>query len=329
MTVVGPALALAMLGDRLGVVRSQDRWAVQVPADAERLARMTSPHRPPYATKPVGREAWSTSFRLDPPKLFEPDRPLQPPGAAVLGALRRPLGVREGRWLSVPAYLLSIALAAALVRPERRPSAVALVALLPFLATGTVFGAPFALPLAGLAACLLGLRARAGRLAGVAGGLAASFEHRAWLVGPADAAPGLERHGWTRAGGWLLIGYTACVALPKVLDPIGAASALRGRSELAPGVGLVNLLMFRGWQDTAWAHALFAGVPVVLLLATWLVLRRQWVLAKTIAGAACLWLLSLFLAREASPEALGIPVALLGLAVLMHEAQPQSDSVRT
>ena len=45
-------------------------------------------------------------------------------------------------------------------------------------------------------------------------------------------------------------------------------------------------------------------------------------------GAACLWLLSLFLAREASFEALGVPVVLLGLAALMDE-EPPINSVRT
>jgi hypothetical protein len=313
---------LATLGGRLGVVRTQDRWPVQAPADAEKLAGLESRYRPPHATKPLGREAWSTSFRLDPPRVFEPDRPLSPPGAAMLGALLTPLGVADGRVLSLPAYLLLILLSAAVARPEHRPSAVALAALLPFLATGTVFGAPSAVVLAALAACLLALAA--GRWGGACAlaGLAAALDHRAWLAALPLAAQGRKPGAWTRAGRWLLLGYAAAIGLPLLLDPVHVLAApLRAGGALGPGVGLANLLIFRGWQDAGWAHAVFALFPAGLALATLVLLRRRWSRPRAIAGAAFLWLLSLFLAREASPEALGVPVVLLGLAALLDEDQ--------
>jgi hypothetical protein len=320
LTVAAPGLLLARLGQRLGTVRTQDRWAIQQPADSARLARLESPYRPPYATRPVGREAWSSSFRLDPPRLFEPDRPLSPPGSAVLGALLTPFGLADGRWLSVPAYLLLLGLAAALVRPELRPSALAVAALSPFLATGTVFGAPHALVLATLAACLLALSRRRAAGASALAGMSAGLDHRAWLAAPLLALPTLERREWQRAGRWLLIGYAVSVVLPLLLDPAGLAASARGTSGvIGPGVGLANLLIFRGWQDAPWVHALYAVVPVGLAATTLLLLRRRWSQPLRLAGAAGVWLLSLFLAREASAEALGVPLLLLGVAALLDQ----------
>jgi hypothetical protein len=243
----------------------------------------------------------------------------------MLGALLTPLGVADGRVLSLPAYLLLILLAARVVRPERRPCAVALAALLPFLATGTVFGAPSALALAALAACLLALMARFWGRAGALAGFAAALDHRAWLAAPLLAAPGLEPSARTRAGRSLLLGYAAAIGLPLLLDPANVVAAtLRAPRALAPGVGLANLLIFRGWQDAGWAHALFALFPAALALATLVLLRRRWSRQRAIAGAAFLWLLSLFLAREASAESLGVPVVLLGLAALVDEDQANS-----
>jgi hypothetical protein len=140
------------------------------------------------------------------------------------------------------------------------------------------------------------------------------------LAVPLLAAPGLERREWPRAGRWLLIGYAVCLVLPLLVDPTGvAASALGATRGIGPGVGLANLLIFRGWQDAAWVHALYAVVPLGLAAATLLLLRLPRSRPLALAGTAGVWLLSLFLAREASAEALGVPLVLLGLAGLLEE----------
>src|SRR5262249_51809353 len=95
--IVLPAWVLRGLSERTGLVRAQDRWAVQVQADAARLADGESPYAQPPATTPFGREAFSTSFRLDPPAELVPDRPLVPPGTTTLAAVLRPVGLRDPR----------------------------------------------------------------------------------------------------------------------------------------------------------------------------------------------------------------------------------------
>jgi hypothetical protein len=74
--------------------------------------------------------------------------------------------------------------------------------------------------------------------------------------------------------------------------------------------------MYRGWQDLRWVHTLLAAVPLLVSFVCLPMLQRRRGLPQAMTAAAFLWLLSLFLAREASPESLGIPVMLLGLAVM-------------
>ena len=97
LVVAVPTLALVRVGDRTGLVRAQDPAVVQAQADARRLAAGRSPYSRPLDTTPPGREAISSSFRLDPPAAIEPDHPLLPPGPSVLAAALRVVGWRDLR----------------------------------------------------------------------------------------------------------------------------------------------------------------------------------------------------------------------------------------
>jgi hypothetical protein len=94
-----PTALMAGAWGRTGI-RGQDRWVVQAPADGSRLSSGLSPYAEPPPERPLGREAWSTSFRLEPPRLLAPDRPNLPPGGALLAAGQGLLGHRTcgSRW---------------------------------------------------------------------------------------------------------------------------------------------------------------------------------------------------------------------------------------
>lgn len=330
--VVGiPTVVLVGIGHRTGAVRAQDRWAVQVPADAQRLSRGESPYRQPFECKPSALEAWSTSFRQGPPRRLEPDRPLQPPGAAALGVLSQASGIRDGRVLSLLGVAALIASLAITVPPAARPLTLAVSALIPFLALGTTFGAPFALPLAALVSGAgAAVRGKA-LLAGILGGLAGALDPRALLAAPFLALR-LATDGRRRLAAGFVGGYAALVLPAVAPDPLAFVQSLSRGVTLEPGVGLANLLFFKGWQDSAAAHALYAVLPWALLLLFAASLRLAWMRRNSApALSALVVLLSLFLAPSASAESLGMPVVLLLLAKVGEDAwtsdrPPSADS---
>jgi hypothetical protein len=313
--VVGvPAAALVAIGHRTGAVRSQDRWAIQVPADAGRLERGESPYQPPFERRPAAREAWTTSFRLDPPRRLEPDSPLMPPAASVLGILTRAVGILDGRLLSLAAYALLVALATARAPAPARPLALAAAALSPFIGLGTTFGAGTALPLLVLLACAHAAASGRPALAGMLGGVAGALDHRALLAAPLLVWGTPPLRGGRRLAG-LLGGYAAFVLPVTALGPGAWARLLATPPAAEPGVGLVNLLAFRGWQDSAGAHAVLALSPLLLLAIALRILRVAATRpVEPLPAAALVVLVALFLAPSASAEALGIPLLLLVLA---------------
>lgn len=320
LLVVGaPTAVLIGLGLRTGAVRAQERWPVQVAADAQRLARGESPYAQPFERKPAAREAWSSSFRLDPPALLEPDRPLQPPGPSVLGLTAHATAFRDGRVLLLPAYAGLLALAA-WAHAGTQPVALSASALLPFLAVGTTFGTPLALPLVALVACARAASSQRAGLAGLLAGIAVAFDHRALLVVPFLALPALARPVRRRAATGLLAGYATLVLPVAALAPVAWARALAPNPTIEPGVGLVNLLIYRGGESSPAAHAALALAPLVLFVFAAALLR--WVSrrpAAAPAAAALVMLVALFLAPAVSAESLGTPVVLLAFAALRRE----------
>lgn len=314
--VAAPTLVVVDIGERTGTPRTQDAWVVQTQADAGRLARAESPYTAPPEEAPAGREAWATSFRLDPPRLLTPDRPLVPPGASVLAGLLRPLSGGDPRRLALLALGALLALLARLGGPEQRPLALAAGAV-PFLAVGVPFGARDALPLAALVGALMAARGGRALVAGALAGFAGALDHRALLLAPFLVLPDLRAPLWRRVGAGCLAAYAALVLPVALLDLRAFAGALAASPRIQPGVGLANLLFFKGGQDTMAAHALFAALPLATLLIS-IALTRLAVegRASALGLGALTALLGLWLAPAASPEAMSIPVVLALLAVL-------------
>ena len=148
--IVVPAAFLVWSGMSTGTARAQDEWLARVVAPASAL------------------EAWSVSFRRD------------PPGPLIAGAEAAPLAprspVRDPRPLVLAAAGLSAFFLARLAPPRTRLLVLAASMLSPAMVLGVVFGSPQPVVLAGMAGGALLARARGARvLVGLlAGGLIAA-----------------------------------------------------------------------------------------------------------------------------------------------------------
>ena len=314
-----PAVLLASLSDRTGVVRAQDPAVVQARADAGRMLAGRSAYVSRAESLPRGREAVSRSFRLDPPAEVLPSSPLLPPGPAVLVGLGRPLGVRD---LRPPAALALVVLAVVLAAHTEgrcRRTALAIALLAGPMALGTAFGTPHAFFLAALVAAWATSRRGASLASGLLAGTAVALDHRAALVAPFVLArvatlPGREsRRAVLRGVGGAVGAYLLLVGPIALLDPGSFVARLAERPVPGPGLGLVNLLAYRGGEASAAAFALAALAPLLAAgLVLWLLKRQGPPLA--LGGIASLaWLV---VAPAVSPEAVAVPVLLLGVAAL-------------
>ncbi len=316
LMVVVPTLIVVSVGEHTGTPRAQDDWVVRVAADAHCLARGRSPYAdaPPAGSGP-GREAWTTSFRMEPPGALVTERPFLPPGSTTLAALGP--GIRDPRVMTLLALGLLLALVARLVQPAERPLALALAGLAPPLAIGTVFGSPTALPLVALLGSLAMARGGRAFLAGALAGAAAALDHRAWLGVPFLLSP-LARGGrvpWPRVLGGVAAGYLVLV-LPAVLPDAGAfAAAMRAEGGLGPGLGLANLFLYWAAPDGTFALTVFALAPLAAVLAVGGLLAPR-AAPSPLALAALAVGLGLFLSRGVSAEAVALPLVLLVLSAL-------------
>lgn len=185
--VIVPSLVMIRVAQASGVYRAQDRWAVALR---------------PESAPGKAREAWSSSFRRDPPALLERGRALPAPR------------LREPRMLTLAMVPIAAALALALVAPGLRPLALGMALLAPPIAVGTVFGSGALVVLTSLGAAWW--CAARGWL--VAAGLAVVGALLASTPALAASAPG---GGWvsaalycagTGAGWWLAAVIGAAVA---------------------------------------------------------------------------------------------------------------------
>jgi hypothetical protein len=307
LLVAGPVAVMAGVSDRTGIVRAQDPRVVQTEADAKRLGEWHSPYTPPPETLPRGREAVSSSFRLDPPAEFQPRRPLLPPGPAVLSVPLRAAGLVDPRWLGLLALAALGGLLAAY--PGGRPSAAAVaVALLAGpLALGTVLGSPLAPVIALLVAAWWRSRREQPAMAGVLAGAAVALDHRALLIAPLLLVSTPRRR---RAIAGAALAYAAIVVPVILLDPGSFLRRLAEPTPPGPGLGVFNLLAYRGVEASAGSLALAALAPL-LAAAVGLALLRWGGSGPARAGVAAL--AALALAPAASPEAVALPLVLLTL----------------
>ena len=120
--VIVPTIVAIRVAAASGVYRAQDRWAVSLRPD-------TAPG--------LVQEAWSTSFRKDPPATLE---------SGYGGPIREP------RRITLAMIPILAALLLFLVAPGHRPIAIGLALLAPPVAVGTMFGSGALVVLAALAA---------------------------------------------------------------------------------------------------------------------------------------------------------------------------------
>jgi Glycosyltransferase family 87 len=322
LVVVLPTVLVVRVGDRTGI-RGQDAWVVQTPADAVRIATGVSPYAEPRPDRPQGREAWSSSFRLEPPRVLAPTRPLVPPGAAVLGAAFRGVGLGDPRWLTLIALALVVALVGLCLSDPRRPDALGVLALSLPVVLGAAFGSP--VTLAALLICAAWLTSRAAPAGGLLGAAAA-------VCGPAWAAApflclrgGRDQPAATRS---VLVAFAAVLVvlgLPAVFpDPRAFLSALSRPDDVTPGLGLANFVLYRGAENEPFARVLFAMAPLLVaaFVAFW---WRRRPVASPEASAALAVLLGLFLFPSISPDAVALPILLAALPFLRPEARLSSE----
>jgi uncharacterized membrane protein len=253
----------------------------------------------------------STSFRLDPPAEFLPVAPLVPPGPAVLSALARLLGVRDLRLVTVAALLLLAVAVAVRFTGRRRRTAVAVALLLAPLALGTVLGAAIALSLLALVSAWAARDRGALTLAGALAGVAVGLEHRAFFVAPFLALPG-PGAGLARPLMAAVAGYNLLVAPVALLDVGAFVERATTPTAPGPGLGLVNLLAYRGAEATAatlWPVAMLAALGAC----GWL-LTRPW---PALARAGIASLVGIVLAPSLGADAVATPILLLTLAAIV------------
>jgi len=310
LLIVVPASLVMTIGEKTGLRFASEAWALQAQADAESLHALRSPYTEPRESRPLGREAWSRSFRQDPPRALVLEQPLMPPGAAVLDLLLRPFWTHDPRVLSLFLYGLLMLLVGRALSRDRRELALGLLFLAPAPVAGIVFGSSVALGLG----CILGAFAlrRSGHplVASIFMGVACALDHRSWLAAPFLLLPDRQK-GSGRPIVGLLLSYSALVGPVALIDLSAFRTALAGRSMLGPGVGLANFLLYWGKESTVAAHVLFALVPLLPAAALlWLLRPNARAVASPAFLAGCVLLLVLFLGREAPPEALWLPTAL-------------------
>ncbi|MGD8896072.1 MAG: glycosyltransferase 87 family protein [Acidobacteriota bacterium] len=322
LVVAVPLLVVVRVSDRTGLFRAQDPGVVQSAGDAKRLVSGRSPYTPPPEDTPRGREAYSTSFTLEPPVEIRPDRPNMPPGPSLLAALGRVAGRLDIRLSVLAALALLAFLVAGSGEGETRPATLALVLLLPPLALGTVLGASMALPLVALFGAWLLARRGPPWAAGLLAGLAVGLDHRALLLGPLLLVSLAERpRAWKTAVGTAAAGYAVLVLPVALLDLRTFAARLFQIPAPGLGLGVFNLFTYYGVEGSATVRFLAALAPLAALLVTAALLRRREP-ALALAGLAALaWVA---LAPSVSPDAVGVPIVLLGLAVCLPEDSSQS-----
>jgi hypothetical protein len=185
--------------------------------------------------------------------------------------------------------------------------------VLPPLSLGTVMGAPFALSLGALLAGWAAGAAGFPRAAGALGGLAVALDHRALLAVPLVAIAGLSRERVIPTAVSGAAAYAAIVGPVALLDATSFFARVGEAAVPGPGLGVVNLLAYRGAEDLVRGLAPVAWLLAIAVVGCLLTrLRLGW---SPLACAGIASLVGIVLAPAISAEAVGMPIVLLGLAV--------------
>lgn len=288
LLAIVPASIVMKVGRLSGMPRVQDGWAATVWPLRDGV-------RPPL------REAWSVSFRKDPPTAVPA---AAAPAAPALGRLMGTLGLRDPRVLTLLALIAAGVALSRAAPPEMAMVRLAALVLPPCL-IGAVFGSGDIVLVALLAAGMLATATRRAVPGGVALGTAVALFPRIIPV----AALRLRGGGaWTTAMGAALVAFGLLGI--AVLARADAAALPR----LGPGLGLSNLRLYAGAvpgaRDAIGPMLLVAVAVVALVVAR----RAASDPATLFAAAAALLMLALWVAPSASPDDVASPIVLLALA---------------
>jgi hypothetical protein len=144
---------------------------------------------------------------------------------------------------------------------------------------------------------------------GVLAGLALALDHRAALVVPFLVAPrGRPR---PRALAFAAGAYALVVVPVALLDPGAFAARLLEPRTPGPGLGLWNLLAYRGAEASAAGLSLAALAPLAMAGVVLWLLRRG---GSPLVGAALACLAGVALAPALAPDGIALPLLLLALA---------------
>ncbi len=116
------------------------------------------------------------------------------------------------------------------------------------------------------------------------------------------------------------------IAPVALLDPAAFAARLVEREAPGPGLGLFNLLAYRGAEAATGALVLAAVAPLLSLGVVLWLLRRSW---PPLALAGIASLAGIVLAPAGSAEAVAVPLVLLGLAAMEPGGSPPASDRRT
>jgi Glycosyltransferase family 87 len=315
VAIVVPTYVVAHVGIEAGLRRAQDRWYVEVLRSREAPGPGAWADRPGYRPTPVV-EAWSTSWRRDPPRPIAEAQPS--PLAFALGRSMRGLGLQDPRVFSVLAALIAALCAAALVRREDDAALIAVLLLAPASAIGVVVGSGAAVVLAFVLVAWVAAR-RSALAGGVLLGAATAARPEAVLL-----APLAIRSTPFVAVAALVVG-SAVVSLP-LAAPFGG-ELLRwafGTPALAPGIGLSNLLYYRPVDPVPILRAWRIAAPLALVCLAAILIRSERGRARPLATAGVLWTVALFVLPGMPAHAAAIPIVLLTAGAL--EARAVSTS---
>jgi len=273
--VVLPALTVMGLGRASGAVRAQDAWVAAV------------------ASRAAVIEAWSGSFRRDPPAVIDPQTRAAPASPVVRRVLNA-TGVTDPRVLLLLAFGGCAALLSMRAPPTVQPLVLAAGLLSPAVAVGVAFGSPAILGLAGILTAGL-LAARSGWLSGVILGMTSLIVPPA-LMGAPVVLVGAGRPATRR---WIGLAVGLLAWMPSVA--------------VEPGLGPVNLFLYRDTAGGA-AGVLLAILRLTALIVT-IVVSARWRANRWALAALCVTL-GLFLTPGVSGHDVAIPLGLIAVAAV-------------
>jgi hypothetical protein len=274
IAVAVPALAVSGLGRASGAVRAQDAWTAAV-----------SPREPVI-------EAWSQSFRRDPPRPLDSDPRRGPAVGAVRGGLAR-LGRLDPRMLILLAAGVVVALLSRLVAPDLQPLVLGAALLTPAAAVGVVSGSPAMLAVAGLLGA--GLLVRRSAL-----GSGLVFATTTAVVPLAVFASPVVLGATGSWRGWLGVGLAVLAAAPAL-----------GAGGVEAGLGVSNVLLYRGEPGGGWRVVLAVAAGAAAVAFAWV--ARRFSASRWVVGALGLTA-GLLVVPGASAHELAVPLALLAVA---------------